>query len=132
MNEQSTPIEMNARIESVSLQLDRGVFLCGWLQLSRADGTSQGFGGYVLGGMPEAAAGRHAEQPNLAAAWCVAVMRAADVENYVEAAGKIVRIRIDQPGFNGRIIAIGHALKDDRWFQPERDFQKMARKGELP
>lgn len=117
----SANVEMNAVIDSVCIGLERGAFLTGWVQVNRADGFSQGFGGTVLGGVPSAKAGNHAEQQNIAAMWLVGVMLAADVEDFTKAVGKAVRIRCE-PGFNGKIIAIGHIIKDDRWFCPDEAF----------
>lgn len=119
-------VEMNAKIESAAFTLDRGCFLCGWVHLERADGFHQGFGGFVLGGTPDCKAGRHGLQGNLAGAWAVGIMQAAEVEDYAKAAGKIVRVRIDKEGFGGTIIGIGHALKDDRWFIPKEVFESMT------
>lgn len=119
-------IEMNARIESASMTLDRDIFLCGWIHVERADGFHQGFGGFVLGGTPDCNAGRNEQQGNLAAAWLVGIMRAAGVTDYAKAVGKIVRIRVDKEGFGGKIVAIGHALKDDRWFTPKEALAALA------
>jgi hypothetical protein len=116
--------EMNAQIESATMRIDRDAFLCGWVHVKRADGFSQGFGGHVLGGIPGIKAGEHGTQRNLAAMWLVGVMRAADVDDYAKAVGKIVRIRVDKSGFGGSIVAIGHPLEDDRWFTPEEAFAK--------
>lgn len=57
----------NGIIESAHLGFDRDAFLCLWVFVKREDGGVQGFGGYVLGGVPGIAAGRHATQPNIAA-----------------------------------------------------------------
>ena len=116
---------INARIESHQLVLDRGFALSGYLMLERADGGHQGLGGFVLGGISYSKAGQHAQQGNFAAAWIVGVMRAADVEDLAQAVGKIVRNELDHEGFGGTIQAVGHALKDDRWFNPREVFQAM-------
>ncbi len=119
-------VVLNARIESVSIGLDRDAFLCGWVRVEKQDGFHQGFGGFVLGGIPGTKAGRHSEQRNLAAEWMVGVMRAADVEKYQDASGKIIRVRMCGDGFHATISAIGHAIKDDRWFCPAEAFKKMG------
>lgn len=119
-------LEMNAVIQDVCMRLDRDVFLCGYVGMERQDGFHQSFGGYVLGGVPDAKAGRHNEQPNLAAMWMVGVMRAAGVDDYSKAVGKAVRIRLDKEGFGGSIEAIGHIIKDDRWFVPREAFDAAS------
>lgn len=119
---------VNAIIESASVTLDRGCFLSSWLMLDYG-GSHQGFGGYVLGGTPDAAAGRHAEQTNLAAAWLVGCLRAGDVEDFKALVGKSIRVR-RKPGWGGDIIGIGHITKDDRWFFPKETFAAMIKEGE--
>lgn len=112
---------LNAVISSVDMRLEREMFLCGNVYLKRADGFSQGFGGYVLGGVAGCKAGNHHSQPNLAAMFLVGVMQAADVTDYAKAVGKAIRIEVE-PGFNGKITGIGHIIKDDLWFRPEELF----------
>jgi hypothetical protein len=116
-----TGIEIvNAVVESATLHLERGFALVSWLQLNYG-GTSQGFGGYVLGGTGDAKtpAAQHGQQPNLCAEWVVSCLRAAGVDNWKDIPGKVVRVR-REAGWNGRIVGIGHAIKDDCWFLPEQ------------
>ena len=120
-------IEMNAQIEKISIGLDRGFALCGWVHVKRQDGFHQGFGGFVLGGLPDSGAGRHGAQKNLAGEWLVSVMRAADVEDYSKAVGKVIRIRLDGEGFGSTITAIGHPLDEDKWFEPKSKFAEMTK-----
>lgn len=120
----------NAIIESASIGLDRDIFLCMWLQLDYGDGLHQGFGGYVIGGLPNAAAGRHHEQPNLAADFIVGCLRAADVDKVSQLAGKSIRVRRTDEGFGGDIIEIGHITKDDRWFNPKARFEELQKSWE--
>lgn len=120
------PYVCNAVIESASIGLSRGCFLDSWLTLNYG-GSGQGFGGYVLGGTPTAAAGRHASQPNIAAEYIVSVLRAAGVEQWSELPGKTIRVRKATEW--GAIVAIGHIVKDDCWFEPEAMFKAMKMPG---
>ena len=112
-------IEINAVITSADVTLDRECFLSCWLTLDFG-GSGQGFGGYVLGALPEAKAGNHQDQPNLAAIWLVGVLQAAGVSKLSDAVGKVIRVR--KTNYWGEILAIGHAIKDDRWFNPKEVF----------
>lgn len=121
-NNDGGPVIVNAVIEDASVGFDRGVFLGAWLSLNYG-GTAQGFGGYVLGGTPDCKAGRHAEQPNLAAEFIVGCLRAADVEQWSQLKGKTIRVRKTDDW--GDIIAIGHIVKDDCWFEPKARFEAL-------
>jgi hypothetical protein len=112
------------------MQIDRDFVLCGWVHLE-FDCSGQGFGGYALGGVGDdkTVCARHAEQPNLAAEWLVGVMRAAGVKNLSDCAGKVVRIGKQDEW--ATIDAIGHAVKNDRWFEPKKAFEALShRQGE--
>ena len=112
----------NAEIESADVTLDRGCFLSAWVFVKFADG-SQGFGGFVLGALPSAKAGDHANQPNFAAEFLTAVMAAAGVESWKALVGKTIRIKKENS--LGPILAIGHIYKDDLWFHPKERFEGM-------
>lgn len=116
-----TVYECNAIIESVRIGLDRDFILSGWLMLSYG-GSGQGFGGFVLGGLPDAKCGDHSG-PNLAAEWIVSCMRAGDVDDYAKLIGKTIRVRKTSEW--GDIIAIGHIVRSDRWFNPRERFESM-------
>ena len=122
--------EQNAVIESTSLQLDREVFLSAWLHLDYGNGAHQGFGGYVLGGTPEAKAGDHKSQPNLAAEWIVSILLVAGVSKWSDLPGKTIRVRREgsEGDWSGDVIAIGHIVKD-LWFNPK---EAVAALGEHP
>jgi len=112
------PYICNARINSATIDIERGFIITGWVYLEFGAGE-QGFGGYVIGGIGDVQAAEHDKQPNLAAIWLAGVMQAAGVEHFSDMKGKIVRIRkADQ--FD-KIVAIGHAIKDE-WFAPEQAF----------
>lgn len=112
-------IEINAVITSADVTLDRDFILSSWLMLDFG-GSGQGFGGYVLGGLPDTRAGQHHEQKNIAAIWLVGVLQAAGVTKLSEAVGKVIRVR--RADDFGEILAIGHAVKNDRWFCPKEAF----------
>lgn len=118
----SEPIVVNAIIESADVTLDRGAFLSVWLML-RYDGMGQGFGGVVLGGTPDAAAGDHKNQPNIAGEWLVWCLRVADVERLRDCVGKAIRVR--KTDKFGDIIAIGHIVKDI-WFEPKKAMESLG------
>jgi len=119
---------VNAIIDSAHIKIERGFLLDSWIFVKYESG-GQGFGGFVLGGIGDekVPASRHAEQPNLAAEWLVSVLRAAGVEKWSEVPGKVIRVRRDHEGFGGRILGIGHAIKDDCWFMPEQRIAQLQR-----
>ena len=122
-------ITVNAKIESASIQLDRDCFLNSWLTLNYGVGC-QGFGGYVLGGLPDIPAGRHEQQKNLAAEWIVSILIAAEVTKWSDLPGKCLRVKkVDE---FGDIIAIGHITRDDRWFNPKERMAAMCPPAEEP
>lgn len=123
----NSEVIMNAIIQDAEVRLDRGVFLSAWLMLDYG-GSSQGFGGYVLGGVPSVPAGEHWDQPNFAADFIVRCMMAAGVESWNECVGKTIRVRKSDKF--GSIIAIGHIVKDDLWYNPKESANAMKFKFE--
>lgn len=119
-------IVCNAVIESASLTIERGFILTGWVHLDYGDGTHQGFGGYVLGGVGDAKAAQHQDQPNLCAEWFAGVMSAAGVDDFAALPGKSVRVLRSKGGFGGDVIGIGHIVKDQRWFYPKEAFKRLS------
>lgn len=117
----------NALIESATVRMDRDVFLSVWLMLDYG-GTHQGFGGYVLGGDPSTLAGRHSEQKNLCAEFIVSCLRAGGVDELHRLAGKTIRVKKKGNAW-GDILAIGHIVKDDRWFWPRKVLGEMTKEG---
>ncbi|MBB6306277.1 hypothetical protein [Xanthobacter tagetidis] len=115
----------NAIIEAATLYIERGFILTSFVHLNYG-GSGQGYGGYVLGGLPDSKAGAHAEQGNLAAEWITGIMRAAGVEDWKDLPGKSVRVRLSQPGLGGMVEAIGHIIRDDRWFDSKEAFARLA------
>ena len=112
-------IIVNAIIKGARIGLSRGSFLDAWLDLDYG-GLCQGFGGFVLGGTPDAKCGNHKETPNLAAEFIVSCLRAGDVESWSDLVGKTIRVRKTDEW--GDILAIGHIVKEDRWFSPRDVF----------
>lgn len=118
----------NGVIESADIVFSRGFALDCWLFL-KFDGTSQGFGGYVLGGSPfdeTAVCARHADQTNLAADFIGGILAVAGVEKFSQLPGKVIRVQRETP--MGAIVAIGHPIKD-RWYRPAERFALLASKG---
>ena len=115
---------VNAVITGAAIQIDHGFALSVWLFLDYG-GTSQGFGGYVLGGTSGAKCANHAEQPNIAAEFIVSCMRAGDVESFSALKGKTIRVKVNGDCSARNIVAIGHIIKDDRWFNPQERLGQM-------
>ena len=109
----------NGIIEEAVVRLDRGFALCVWLFIKHEDGGTQGFGGYVLGATPDAAAGNHANQPNLAAEFIVSCLRVGGVESFDQLKGKAIRVVRENDSWNAPIKGIGHIIKGDCWFIAE-------------
>lgn len=118
-------ITVNAVIKSVSLRLDRDMWLCLWMDLDYG-GTGQGFGGFVLGGVPDCAAGNHAEQTNFAGEYIVRCFMAAGVDSLNDMVSKTIRVKKTDEW--GAIIAIGHIIKNDCWFDPKETAERMKSK----
>lgn len=112
----------NAIIDSASLQIERGFILTSHVFLG-FEGGSQGYGGYVLGGIGDALCANHAEQPNLAAMWITGILRAAGEDDFFKLKGKVVRIGKDEEF--GTIRAIGHPTKNDRWFDFQAEIEAL-------
>jgi len=115
----------NGIIRKASVGFDRDIFLSCWVFIEHEGGGTQGFGGWILGATPDAAAGNHASQPNLAGEWIVSVLRAADVESFSDVVGKSIRVVRATSGWNETILGIGHIIKDDRWFMAKERMESM-------
>ena len=118
----------NAIIKSARITIDRGFVLSAWVDLDYG-GSGQSFGGFVLGGVGDATCAKHKEQPNIAAEFIVGVMQAGDVESWHDLPGKTIRVRRSEPGVSGMIVAIGHIVREDRWFNPTERFAALSRHG---
>lgn len=122
----SDQIICNALIEGAQIRLDRGAFLCAWIDLDYGDSSHQGFGGHVLGADKSCAAGDHRNMPNYAAEALVKIMQCCGVEQWKDIPGKAVRVKRSCAGMSGDVIAIGHITKDV-WYEPKKDFNGWAR-----
>lgn len=110
-------VTRNAIIERASLNDgDRGL-LTAWLELNYG-GAAQGFGGYALYLPPSYS---NHELKSVAGHFIWRCLEIAGVSSWDKLPGKSIRVRLDEEGFSGNILAIGHIVKDD-WFNPAADF----------
>lgn len=109
----------NAIITSARFDTERG--LSAWLTLDYG-GSGQGFGGYLLYA-PEGWAA-HKQPGNFAGHFIYRCLEIAGAEDWAKLIGKTVRVRHDHAGLSGRIVAIGHIIKDD-WFNPDEEFKTL-------
>lgn len=117
----------NAIVKSAIIRLDRDCFLSVWLDLKYDNTSDQGFGGYVLGGIPDSKAGQHYNQKNIAGEFIVSCLLVAGVTDWKDIPGKSIRVRRTDEGFGGDIIAIGHII-NDVWFEPKKVLAAMNSK----
>ena len=111
----------NAIIKGVKINdAERGM-LTAWLDLDYG-GTCQGFGRFALY-LPKSYS--HHSILSYAGHFLWRCMEIADVTSWDKIVGKSIRVKLDKPGFGGRIIAIGHIVNDD-WFDPSADFEKRS------
>ena len=110
--------EQNAIITSVSITNDDHGLLSAWLMLEYAGG-GQGFGGYSLY-LPKSFL-HHDEQKqgNYAGLFIWRCMEIGEVSEWSQLPGKTIRVRKEDEF--GKIISIGHIIKDD-WFDPAKEF----------
>lgn len=96
---------INAKIEGVSLGFENHGVLSIMLSIMLSldyGGSGHGFGGYAL------TDGKHLLR------WIKGIIKTLELENWEELKGQIIRVK-REPGYNGKIIAIGHVL-EDKWF----------------
>lgn len=103
----------NAVISAATLRQERGFMLDSWIQVDYGD-SGQGFGGFAL---YIGRSGAHHRVESFAGHWLWRVMEIAGCEDWEHVVGKAIRCRVE----DGRILAIGHIIKDD-WFEPAADF----------
>ncbi len=110
----------NAIVESVTLDDgDRGL-LTAWLHLDYG-GSCQGFGGYTLY-LPKDF--DHHGGKNFAGHFIYRCMQVAGVTSWDKIKGKTIRVKLDSDLLNGKILAIGHIIKDE-WFNPSDEFKTL-------
>ena len=111
----------NAIIESVSIDIERGGMLIAWLHLDYG-GSCQGFGGQVL--YLDRTFSHHNEGGPYCGHFIFRAMKIAGVESWNKLPGKTIRVKVKDDW--GKIVAIGHIVKDD-WFCPEDDFEQIKK-----
>jgi len=109
--------EQNAVITSARLTKSEKGILSMWLMLDYG-GSAQGFGGYVLY-IPQDYKFHNIH--GFAGHWIWRCLEIAGVEDFSELTGRTVRVRLDKS--YGKIIAIGHIIKDD-WFDPSKELEE--------
>ena len=108
----------NAIIQSASITAENHGLLEAWLDLDFG-GSGQGFGGYALY-LPKNFT--HHLVNSVAGHFIWRVMEVAGVTRWEDLKGRTIRVMTDSDrNFGGRIVAIGHIVKDD-WFDPTKDF----------
>ena len=98
------PHIQNAQIEDASIEIEGHGILSSMIHLNYG-GSAQGFGGYSL------------ERDGLSS-WVRNMFRVTGVDNWSALKGKNVRVEQDRPF--GKILRIGHFMKDE-WFNPAED-----------
>jgi hypothetical protein len=110
----------NAIIESATITTEERGLLTSYVFLDYGDGGHQGFGGFVLH-LPEQFK-HHSKESGYAGHFIFRVMEIAGVSRWENLKGKTVRVKLNKEGLGGRIMGIGHIVKDD-WFMPDEDFK---------
>lgn len=102
----------NARIESTMLGIeDHGILTC-WISLDYGS-SGQGFGGYPFD-KPDKKTGKRVGLSQMGT-YIRRILEILGVDTWEELPGKHIRVKTD--GEYGKIIAIGHIIKDE-WFEP--------------
>lgn len=118
MNETIT----SAIIESASIDTGDLGLLTAWLYLRFNGSEVQGFGGYALY-LPKRSK-NSTVNGDFAGHFIFRCLQISDVKSWDKITGRSIRLKHDQPGFGGKILSIGHIVKDE-WFNPSDDFSKM-------
>lgn len=118
-SESENTIIENARIDRVTLTTESHGVLTAWVYLDFG-GSGQGFGGWCLQVSKES---RYWKREGIAGYYIMRLLEIAEVDEWAKLAGAPVRIQRKHEF--GRIVAIGHFLKDD-WFCPAEDFKDLA------
>lgn len=108
---------LNAKITSTKLGEEHGC-LTAELYL-KGDGWGCGFGGYCLDHWC-AKIGEHKSTDGYGA--IIELMKTLDVSSWESLKDKYVRVEIE--GWGGRVLKIGHLMKD-QWFSFEQYFNKV-------
>jgi hypothetical protein len=115
----------NAAIRSTTLGIEGHGILSVMLDLDYGDSSCQGFGGFALDKPTADRAHDSRRRPSLACGlWVGRLLEIAGVDAWEKLKGRSVRVRRED-GLNGRIVAIGHYLKDN-WFDPAVEFAALT------
>jgi len=112
----------NAIITSASITIEREMLSAG-LSLDYG-GMGQGFGGRVLYRPLETNPITGIVGPNYCGVWLYECMKVAGVESWDRMNGQTIRVRVDKPGLNCKVVAIGHIVRD-HWFNVDEYFDKI-------
>ena len=114
--------ECNAVIEHALLTRNDGdrCILGVWLSVNYG-GSGQGFGGYALY-LPKSFS--HHKLESVAGHFLYRCMEIAEVDDWDKMKGRTIRVRKEDEF--GRIVAIGHIVKND-WFDPKADFASIVK-----
>lgn len=118
----------NAVIDKADIRLERGFIVTSWLQLDYGV-SGQGFGGFGLAGaaFTDSKMGE-ATGPHMGE-WVRHVLPIAGVGCWSKIPGKSVRVALTDEGFGGKVVGIGHIIKD-QWFYPQDVFDQYKQDGE--
>lgn len=108
-------IEQNAVIRSARISTEEG-YLTVLLDLDYG-GVHQGFGTYILYS-PHVSKQNSDNQKNYAGIFIWRCMEIANVRDWNEMVGKVIRVR--KPDYTAIIDAIGHPIEDN-WFYPKKE-----------
>src|SRR6516164_741748 len=112
----------NCRIKSTMLgNEDHGIFTC-YLYLE-GDGWGCGFGGYAMDVWTESKKRRVGSAYGME--FIKAILRTLELERWEQLPGTL--LRAESEGVGGKIIRIGHYMKD-KWFNPAelKEFEHIA------
>ncbi len=121
----------NAIIKSSSLSIADRDMLTASIWFEYGDGSSQGFGGYMLYRLrdeyvPDDTDREYGYEPepfqilSTAGHFVSRVMQIAGVKEWSKLGGQAIRVML----VDGRVTAVGHIIKDD-WFDPAVDFAEL-------
>lgn len=115
----------NAVIESTMLGREDHGIMTAYVFLKCEIGSA-GFGGYALDGYDEASKERIGVAFGIA--FIMNVLDIVEVDKWEKLPGK--PCRVDTEGWGGRILRIGHFMKD-KWFDPAQLGETMRKKEEV-
>ena len=116
----------NAKVTRTFLDVeDHGILTCN-LDLDYGDSSGQGFGGWSLDEPKrdenDKILGRFGTAEGME--YIRRLLSVLGVEQWEKLPGTFVRVETDGDGWGGKILRIGHPLKD-RWFDPKAMFEEF-------